>query len=107
MKQDFTSQEILLITGTTFASRQWCKNDDTEKSGNNNENDMLQEACWNGLIGEMLPELASVHDKEPMYLWKVNVGQSFIELELGQSPRATDRYFSLDPYSFIDLQSKN
>lgn len=108
MKQNFTSQEILLITGTTFSSRQWCKNDETEKSENSSENDMLQEACWNGLIGEMLPEI-SINSTvaDPIYLWKVNVGQSFIELELGKTPQPADRYFSIDPYSFLELKSGN
>lgn len=107
MKQDYTSQEILLLTGTSFSSRQWCKTDESEKSENSNERDMLEEACWNGLIGEMLPEIAADNKANGMYLWKVHVGQSFIELEMGKSPGLADPYFSIDPYYFIDLQFEN
>lgn len=107
MKQDYTSQEILLLTGTNFSSRQWCKTDESEKAGNSNESDMLQEACWNGLIGEMLPEIAADSKTTGMYLWKVHVCKFFIELEMGKSPEPADPYFSIDPYYFIGIQSEN
>jgi hypothetical protein len=107
MKQDYTSQEVLLVTGTSFSSRQWCKTDESEKAENSNEHDLLQEACWNGLIGEMLPEIVADSKATGMYLWKVHVGQSFIELEMGKSPEQVDSYFSIDPYCFITVQSEN
>lgn len=107
MKQDYTSQEILLVTGTSFSSRQWCKTEESEKSEKSNEHDQLQEACWNGLIGEMLPEIAADSKITGMYLWKVHVGQSFIELEMGRFPEPSDPYFSIDPYYFVSKQFEN
>jgi hypothetical protein len=107
MKKESTSQEILLLTGTTFSLRQWSKTDESEKSENSNEHDLLQEACWNGMIGEMLPEIAADFNTTGMYLWKIHVGQSFIELEIGQSPEPADPYFSIDPYYFSGVQFEN
>ena len=49
MKTKSTQQEVLLITGTRFSSRQ-CQ--DKKDAGNPNrltDNEMLEDACWNGL----------------------------------------------------------
>ena len=57
MKTKSTQQEVLLITGTRFSSRQ-CQ--DKKDAGNPNrltDNEMLEDACWNGLIQSMLPEV--------------------------------------------------
>jgi len=107
MKPNFTSQEILLVTGTTFSSRQYSKNDENGKTSNSNQEEMLQEACWNGLIGEMLPEISINDPKDPLYLWKLHVGRSFIELELGKMPEAFEHYFSINPYYLSRVQCDN
>ena len=57
MKTKSTQQEVLLITGTRFSSRQ-CQ--DKKDAGNPNrltDNEMLEDACWNGLIQSLLPEV--------------------------------------------------
>ena len=104
MKTDFTQQEILLLTGTTFSKREWSYKDNDAKS-NFTEKEQLEEACYNGLLEEMLPEIFILNSAEKkLYLWDIKQGKSFIELELGEVPDKIDQRFSIDPYSFLHLQ---
>ena len=105
MKTNSTQQEILLMTGTSFSTRQWCQKDDTKQT-NYSEIEKLEDACWNGLLQEMLPEICEQKDKtKKLFLWQVKEGKSFIELELGETPEAVEKEFSIDPYSFLHFQS--
>ena len=104
MKTNYIQQEILLMTGTTFSSRQWCEKDPGRKN-NFTEKENLEEACWNGLLQEMIPEICdrSGGDKR-LFLWQIKEGNSFIELDLGEVPEEKDNEFSIDPYSFMHFQ---
>lgn len=104
MKTNSIQQEILLITGTRFLSRQLCEKD-PNKQNSPSEKEGFEEACWNGLLKEMIPEIYEQHtgDKK-LFLWQIREGKSFIELELGEIPETKDRRFSIDPYSFMDTQ---
>ena len=105
MKATSTQQEILLMTGTSFANRQSQDKSDNEKSRNLSEKERLEEACWNGLLKEMLPEVFTEIDKEKeLYLWQIKEASSFIELELAEFPEEKDRYLSIDPYVFLPAQ---
>jgi hypothetical protein len=104
MKTNSIQQEILLMMGTTFSSRQLCEKD-PGKQNNLTEKEQLEEACWNGLLQEMLPGIweQPVGNKK-LFLWEIREGKSFIELELGEIPEEKDKQFSIDPYSFMHLQ---
>lgn len=104
MKTNSTHQEILLLTGTTFSKREWCEKI-SDKKNNLSEKEQLEEACWNGLLPEILPEvyLHSESDKK-LFLWQIKQGNSFIDLEMGDIPEETEKEFSIDPYSFLHLQ---
>jgi hypothetical protein len=102
METNSTQQEILLITGTTFSSRQLNGIDPSPDNENMDEMEQLEEACVNGLLPEMLPEIcARPADANKMYLWGIKEGESFIELEFSEFPEEADSYFSIDPYSFL------
>ena len=45
-----------------------------------------------------------VSDFEKLYLWEIKEADAFIELELGELQESTDRYFSINPYSFLPEQ---
>jgi hypothetical protein len=97
-------QEIFLITGTRFSSRQcWQKLNENERVGS--EADQLQDACWNGLLKEMLPEV--VGKNKELYLWQIRENKSGLEIELGELPSEVDSYFSIDPYLFLQDQFMN
>jgi hypothetical protein len=104
MKTNYIQQEILLITGTTFSTSQYCEKDPI-KQNNLTEKEYLEEACWNGLLQEMIPEICEKPEgNKKLFLWQIKEGNSFIELELGELPEKKDNYFSIDPYSFIHFQ---
>jgi hypothetical protein len=104
MKTNSTQQEILLVTGTTFSKREWSEKVSGSKN-NLTEKEQLEDACWNGLLPEMLPEVY-LHSEESrkLFLWQIKHGKSFIELELGDIPEEMEKEFSIDPYSFMHLQ---
>ena len=99
MKTTSTQQEILLLVGTNFSSRHCCE----ENSNKNHltEREQLEEACWNGLVHEMLPELCEQVYGNKLYMWQVWKTNSFIEIEMGEIPGEKENYYSIDPYSFL------
>ncbi|MDB5222328.1 MAG: hypothetical protein JWN83_995 [Chitinophagaceae bacterium] len=100
MKTNSTQQEILLLTGTKFSARHCCEKDD---SANNHltEREQLEEACWNGLLHDMLPEICEQSPGKKLYLWHIRETKSFIEIDLGELPEEKEKYSSIDPYSFL------
>ena len=106
METNSTHQEILLITGTTFSAMQWVEKNEPGTPKNLSEIERLEEACWNGLLREMLPEIFTEADQK-LFVWHIREAKSFLELEMSESPVSIDPYFSLDPYSFLETQSYN
>lgn len=105
MKTNTAQQEILLMTGTSFSARTWCANDDAKDQKNITPEDRLKEACWNGLLPEILPEICKREiDNKKIFLWQVKQASYFIDIELGETPCDTDKYFSINPYSFLQKQ---
>jgi hypothetical protein len=105
MKTTSAQQEILLMTGTSFSSRNWCGNDAREGEKNISPEDMLKEACWNGLLPEMLPEICTpAPGDKKLYMWHIIEGGSFIDVIMGEVPGETEKCFSINPYSFLSLQ---
>ena len=105
MKATTTQQEVLLMTGTGFSARQCCEKDESDHKGLVSEQEQLEEACWNGLLPEILPEIfSSSSEDRPLYLWQIKEGNSFIELELGETPAEIKKESSINPYSFLPSQ---
>lgn len=109
MEEKFTQQEILLVTGNGYLSKEWVKKEETGKDKDNTSNrDKLEEACWNGLLQELLPELFErSDDNQKLPLWSVRATDSFLELELSDYPAAVDPYFSIDPYRCTAILYEN
>lgn len=105
MKANSTQMEVIILTGTTFSASQFSdKNEAPNKSGRT-EKEILTEACWNGLLPDLLPEITDqIPVGKKMYLWEIKEADAFIELELGELQETTDRYFSINPYSFVPEQ---
>lgn len=100
-----TQLEILLFTGTRFASRQLCEKYDTGNQNNSANYKNLEAACWNGFFQEIFPELyGKAHNRKKLILWKVTVAESFFALEYGEQPLGNNIFFSLNPYSFLGTQ---
>lgn len=103
MKTQSTQQEILLITDSRFASRQWIERDDNSQPKNLSEREKLEDACWNGLFRSMLPEICGTEENGKfLALWQIHEANSFLDLELGEYPQPIEKEHSLNPYIFID-----
>jgi len=107
MKTTSIQQEILLMTNTTFSKQQLCEKD---SFANNkfSQTERLEDACWNGLLYEMFPGIVekSAAGKQ-LYLWQIRHGESCLQIELCEQPKAIDLWYSIDPYSFLLTTSYN
>ena len=92
--------EILLMTGTSFSSRQCLQKMDEDKQKYLSETEQLQEACWNGQLPDMLPEICKT-SAHGLFLWEIKENKSSVEIILGQLPEQIEREYSIDPYSFL------
>lgn len=107
MKTIAIQQEILLMTGTKFSAREWAEKNEEEKS-KLSAADQLEDACWNGLLGEMLPELIEkTTEGKQLFLWHIRHCRSFLQIELSESSPIIEREFSIDPYFFVPSQNMN
>ena len=105
MKTNSTQQEILLVTGTSFSSREFCETSDGLNYNHLTEKEKLEVACWNGLLPDMLPEIFEQHSvNKKLYLWEMREGSLFIELKSGEIYLEVEMQFSIDPYSFLPMQ---
>ena len=101
-------QEILLITGTSFSSRQCLEKMDGDNQKYVSETEQLQEACWNGQLPEMLPEICKAFAGGPtLYLWEIKQNKSGLEIILSETPDQTESEFSIDPYLFLSAGLAN
>ncbi|MDB5198482.1 MAG: hypothetical protein JWO92_445 [Chitinophagaceae bacterium] len=101
MKAQSTQQEILLITGTRFSEREWAEKI-VEDKNKLSAIEKLEDACWNGLLDEMLPEIVQkAEDGKKLFLWNVRNCKSFLEIELSDSSPVIERENSIDPYLFV------
>jgi len=109
MRENYTQLEVLLLTGTTFTSRNLCQKDDSRRDDPLTETEQLAEACLNGLLPTILPEsyLKAVKDSGILYLWQIKEAASFLELELGEIPATIDEHLSITPRLFFSTKSHN
>jgi hypothetical protein len=101
MKTTTTQQEILLMTGTKFSAREWAETN--PDAGNKlSPNEQLENACWNGLLDEMLPELIKkTPEGKKLFLWHIRQCRSFLEIEMSETSLMIESEFSIDPYFFV------
>ena len=101
MKTKSTQQEILLMTGTKFSAREWAEKI-VEDKNKLSANEQLEDACWNGLLNEMLPEIMETSSEgKKLSLWKIRQCNSFLQIELSESIPLHEKQFSIDPYLFF------
>ena len=94
------------MTATTFAQREWHEKDPQSKEPS--AAGQLEEACWNGLLNELLPGLIerSASGKN-LLLWQVIQCRAFLEIELCESVVHADNIHSISPYLFLSMMICN
>jgi len=102
MKSKPINQEILLLTTSTFSKKQFFEKDIRPDEPSPEE---LEKACWNGLLGEMLPDIVKNDNK--LFLWQVENHRTFLWISLGLCPPVIENFFSLDPDFFLYERQMN
>lgn len=100
-------QEVLFCTGTSFTQKELIA---FGSFGNMaaSVTDKLENAFWNGMLFEMLPELKSKNaETDQMYLWQVYNYGSLMRITLCNIPEPLQSRYSLDPYLFLETYSVN
>ncbi len=98
MKLKHVHQEVLIFTNTALTQKALRrKNSNTKNSPAIEE---LEEAFWDGLLNELVPEImpSALHPK--MIIWGVHAGKFYLLIDLADSPVTTESIFSIDPNLF-------
>jgi hypothetical protein len=108
MANKYVQMEVLLMTGTSFLAGNLVRKDDSAAERNYSEIEQLEEACWNGLVKMMLPEVwIEPPNGGILYLWEVKEAGTFLELKIGEIPLPVDGRLSLTPCNFLPFQVYN
>ena len=105
MKPYSRIQEILLVTTTSFAGKPFCKTDEKSHETPSTPAVQLEEACWNGLLNELLPEITISEEK--LYPWQVEVRRSYLWISMGICTSVPENGFTLDPHLFFCYSKMN
>ncbi|HKG68728.1 MAG TPA: hypothetical protein VKA92_07650 [Segetibacter sp.] len=102
MKTNNMKQEILLAISTTHTKRQLCKRSDSERSRNFSSTEQLEDACWNGLLYELFPQIMNrTASGKRLFIWHIRHRFSCLKIELSELDSSTQKEFSIDANSFI------
>jgi hypothetical protein len=107
METKSTQQEILLFINTRFSSRQCTEKEENVKENHQTPIQKLEEACWNGLLWQILPEICEKTNNLSLTLWEIHVANSFFDLKFSEYPTDVEKHFSIDPYNFVPVQILN
>ena len=107
MKTNTIQQEILLVTTTTLSKREWCKLN-ASKSSPRSYTEQLEEACWNGLLDELLPEILTKSSSgKLLYLWHIRHSAAFLQIEMSEIPVTIEKQSSIYPNFFFAKMFNN
>ncbi len=102
METNSIQQEILVVLNTSFSQRERLEKEAMKNNKILTPAEQLEEACWNGWLNEMLPEIVDIskEGKSP-YLWEIMRARSFIDIELCEFPQTINPEFSINLYAFL------
>lgn len=100
--ETITYQEIMVIFDSRFFSRQLLDIEEPVDDCQLTIKEQLADACWNGLLKEVLPELTSM-----LIMQQINEGNQFLNVCLGEHEDPCYGLSSLNPYFFLNSIRKN
>lgn len=100
-------QEILLMTNSSLSKRNLCERNNSESSKLLANVERLEQACWNGMLDELLPGLMVKVEGKTLFLWEVQAANSFLHIDLCDQPKFSNTGYSIDPYIFINYLHYN
>jgi hypothetical protein len=103
MKSKNTQQELLLVTTCSLFKKQWCNKNEEKSSFHYSHVEELEEACWNGGLEDLLPEVIEKGSSgKRLFLWHIRHGNTFMQIELSEAPVSLDYELSIDTQCFMD-----
>jgi hypothetical protein len=106
MENCTTLKEILLVADSSLFLKSWLKRNEDSREKSFTPREKIMDACWNGLIPEILPECFNEQDQS-LTLWQVNDSHSFIDLEFCAFVQQQEKELSVNPYLFMETQVYN
>lgn len=109
MKPQTTNQEILLVTGTRFCKRSFCKLEaENNEACNYSFMEELERVCRDGVLNKLLPELTGNRLlRNGSFIWNTASGVNFLCITMGSYPASVKKETSIDPYWFLSLSFYN
>ncbi len=101
METDILNQEILLNLNSSFCKREWCEKEASPNQQPLTQKERIKKMCWDGLLSEMLPEIAIQVNNKPLVLWEVFETSQLLHLRLGQYEDLSEAVYSLNPYKIL------
>ncbi|HKO78783.1 MAG TPA: hypothetical protein VJU78_00235 [Chitinophagaceae bacterium] len=93
MKLQHVHQEVLIFTNTTLSQKALCRKDSSAI-------EELEEAFWDGLLNELVPEIMPSTRHPKMVIWGVHAGKFYLLIDLAEGPGITESILSIDPHLF-------
>lgn len=101
METDILNQEILLNINSSFCKREWCEKESSPNQQPLTQKERIKKMCWDGLLNELLPEIAIEVKNKPLVLWEVFETSQLLHLRLGQYENLSESVYSLNPYKIL------
>ena len=105
MKPQHVHQEVLIFTSTSLTQRTLYKKDSSSKDSSAIEE--LEEAFWDGLLNELVPEIMPATRDMKMVIWGVYAGEFHLLIDLAESPGVPQPVFTIDPNLILSIKNMN
>ena len=100
MKEKYIQQEIMFFLNNKFSQNLSCEKNNSKDKPASSAREQMADACWNGLLGQLLPEISIKVDNKAITIWEVQEAQNSFVLQLGTlTVVAPDD--SINPYRFL------
>src|SRR6476646_6123732 len=101
MQTDIIKQEILLMIDT-FSQKELCEKNGPQGFYHQSYAEQLEEACWNGLLDELLIGIVQkLAAEKRLCLWQIQQSKSFLQIELFNYPQKVQKHLSINPNVFL------
>jgi hypothetical protein len=109
MKQQHIHQELLVFTTTSLSRKVLCETNNHDKNENMSPAEKLEQACWNGLINYMFPEIigSGLARSPKIFIWGIYPGKSCLLIDLADTSFVIDAVRSIDPHLFLSELNSN
>lgn len=100
MKEKYIQQEIIFFVNNKFSQNLLCEKKENKDKPAASAREQMADACWNGLVGQLLPEISIKVENKPLTIWEVQEAKHSIVLQLG-TLTVVDSQDSINPYRLL------